>query len=210
MLIEKNISIDAETAAGIIDFHAFPVSILKNHLKNGGKGYIRFWKGYSDYKLQYRKVYQSDQLFELKSGTSVGDMEMGTMQAEVFVRAGKYAALIDSYASADNIPSIIHISGTMNGWPAAAMGIRGVWVNNGILWKDVSLTAGENKWKFREYPDWEHQNICVSNNEVVTLDEELQLIRGGSQNLVVNVPEAGNYDFFLDMTTLKVLVTKAE
>lgn len=137
-------------------------------------------------------------------------MPMDVQQSSVFVRAGKYANEIESFASADIITSIIHITGTMNSWPSSAMGIRGKWVNNGILWENVAFAAGVNEWKFREYPDWDHQNICVSNNEVVTVGEELQLMLGGSQNLSCTVTDAGNYNIFLDMTTLKLLVTKAD
>ena len=191
-----------------ITFRNFPVCIL-----NGNTNYLNFWKG-GNYRLQYYLTTQGTRLFELREDKAsenrgTHNMPMDIMQASVFVRAGKYANEIESFSSADNITSIIHISGTMNSWPST-MGLRGKWVNNGILWENVALVSGVNEWKIREYPDWDHQNICVSNNEVVTVGEELQLIHGGSQNLSCTVSEAGNYNIFLDMTTLKMLVTKAD
>lgn len=190
-------------------FYTYPVCILNNCTKNDGKGYTTFWGGYTDYKMQYRKKYQADQLFEVKSEKNV-DVSVGEMQSSIFIRAGVNSAAINVFSSADNIPSMMNISGTFNGWPGNADGLHGVWVNNGILWENVAFASGENKWKIRNYPDWDHQNICVSNNEVVTVGEELQLIHGGSQNLSCTVAEAGNYNIFLDMTTLKLLVTKAD
>ena len=194
-----------------ITFRNFPVSIL-NGVTNSN--FLNFWKG-GNYRLQYYPTPKGTRFFELREDKTsenrgTHNMPMDVQQSSVFVRAGKYANEIESFASADIITSIIHITGTMNSWPGSAMGIRGKWVNNGILWENVAFAAGVNEWKFREYPDWDHQNICVSNNEVVTVGEELQLMLGGSQNLSCTVTDAGNYNIFLDMTTLKLLVTKAD
>lgn len=188
-----------------IEFRTFPVKILENK--------TNFWKG-GHYRLQYYLTPQGSRLFELREdkGTDRGTHNLTNNITDVsfFVRAGLNAAGIEAFTSASAIPSLINISGTFNGWPDSEMGLQGIWKGNGILWKNVSVPAGEAGWKFRTYPAWGHQNICTSTSELVVLGEEYELIHGGANNIRINIPEDGNYDFFLDMTTLKVLVTKSE
>lgn len=187
-----------------IEFRKFPVKILENK--------TNFWKG-GKYRLQYYLTPQGSRLFELREdkGTERGTHNFSNEIADVsfFVRAGLYATGIEAFTSADAIPSLINISGTFNDWPEDEMGLQGVWKGSGILWKDVAVPAGEARWKFRTYPVWGHQNICTSTSDFVVPGEEYELIHGGANDIRINVPEDGNYDFFLDMTTLKLLVTKS-
>ena len=53
-------------------------------------------------------------------------------------------------------------------------------------------------------------NIQTGIIRISVFGEELQLMRGGAQNISCTVTDAGNYNIFLDMTTLKLLVTKAD
>ncbi len=196
-----------------ISFQTFPVHLLNNYTCNSGAGHSSFWKG-GKYRMQYYKQPQGERVFELREdkGTERGTHVMVTtvQGASFFVRAGLNIPDINAFSSAYGIPSMMNISGTFNGWPGAADGLHGVWINNGILWESVPFSSGANEWKIRNYPNWDHQNICVSANEVVIVGEELQLMHGGSQNLSCTVSEAGNYDIFLDMTNLKMLVTKSK